>query len=314
MRTAIILRVSRIIISAVCFAVIAAACTEIAMLCPPMAKLLLKVQFLPAATTFSLGIIAFWLLVTLIFGRVYCSSVCPLGFWQDIFARITRLKPSLPSSHYHFQPSQRTTRIAWLVITLIAIFLGITPLISLLDPFGLFSKFCASVIIPISDHLKDSPTLIIGGAALAAAAVSTVCMIALAVMSARKGRKFCNTICPVGTTLGFVSRHAIFHIDINTDRCINCRACEHACKASCIDLTSHIVDSSRCINCFDCLPGCPNDAIHYTWDRHQLSRPLMQRIPQIPPVRKQSELAGTVKITKNETVSRPSSANNDRRG
>ena len=94
----------------------------------------------------------------------------------------------------------------------------------------------------------------------------------------RNGRTFCNTVCPVGTTLSFISRYSIFRIDINTDKCVQCRRCEHVCKASCIDMTSHVVDTSRCVVCFDCLSDCPNDAIHYTYNRHQLSIPLMQRV------------------------------------
>ncbi len=67
----------------------------------------------------------------------------------------------------------------------------------------------------------------------------------------------CNTLCPVGTILGCVSRNSAMRIDIDTDRCIQCRRCEHVCKAECIDMQSHVVDMSRCVVCFDCLPCAP---------------------------------------------------------
>lgn len=288
------LRIGRIAVGSVCFAVLTASCTGLLTLFPRFAALLEKVQFFPAATAFSIGITAFWLLVTLVFGRIYCSTVCPLGVWQDVMARFHR-------KNYHFSRETKPWRIVWLAITVAAITLGISVLTGILDPFGLFSKFCAYAVA-IASH----PAGLMGAAALAGAIVCTVCMGVVSYLAVRSGRTFCNTVCPVGTTLGFVSRHSIFHIDINTDLCINCRKCEYACKSSCIDLESHTVDSSRCVDCFDCLPVCPNDAIHYTWDRHRLSRPLMQPVSgsAVTAMRKQGKLIGSVKISATKTESK----------
>lgn len=45
-----------------------------------------KIQFLPALLALNVGIVGFFVLVTLVFGRVYCSVICPLGVMQDIIA------------------------------------------------------------------------------------------------------------------------------------------------------------------------------------------------------------------------------------
>lgn len=132
-----------------------------------------------------------------------------------------------------------------------------------LEPFGLYAK-----IVQTLTHPRLA----------ASTAVTLTAAIAIIWTAWRRGRIFCNTLCPVGTILGCVSRNSAMRIDIDTDRCIQCRRCEHVCKAECIDMQSHVVDMSRCVVCFDCLPVCPNDAIRYTTERHQLAIPMMQKI------------------------------------
>lgn len=45
-----------------------------------------KIQLLPAVLAMNFGIVAALVVLTLLFGRVYCSVVCPLGIMQDIFS------------------------------------------------------------------------------------------------------------------------------------------------------------------------------------------------------------------------------------
>ena len=54
---------------------------------------LAKIQFLPAVLALNVGVIIFLVLLTLLFGRIYCSVICPLGVFQDIagwFGKIGR--------------------------------------------------------------------------------------------------------------------------------------------------------------------------------------------------------------------------------
>ena len=45
-----------------------------------------KIQFLPALLALNLGGVVLLVLLTFIFGRIYCSVVCPLGVFQDIIS------------------------------------------------------------------------------------------------------------------------------------------------------------------------------------------------------------------------------------
>lgn len=280
-----ILRFSRIFVAIVIFALFVCLFADFGMQIPAVAAWLARVQFLPAAMAFAMTTFVVWLLVTLIFGRIYCSTFCPLGVFQDICARLPRLGHVKHRWLYHYTlPKTRMRRIT-LFVVVVSIFLGISAVTTLLDPYSIFGRFGFYVLKPLWGFVLDSwsnidsaPQVRFAVASFAGMILAFLTMVVIGTLAFRNGRTFCNTICPVGTTLGFISTYSVFRIDINTDKCIQCRRCEHRCKASCIDLISHVVDTSRCVVCFDCLSDCPNDAISYTYNRHQLSIPLMQRV------------------------------------
>ena len=102
---------------------------------------------------------------------------------------------------------------------------------------------------------------------LSAFIVAIVTCIILFTLAWKNGRTWCNTICPVGTVLGFLSRFSLLKVRIDADKCKECSLCTRQCKASCIDWKNHSIDYSRCVACFDCLDACRHGAITYTW-RH----------------------------------------------
>ena len=74
---------------------------------------------------------------------------------------------------------------------------------------------------------------------------------------------YCNTVCPVGTILGCLSRISLFRVRIDEEDCITCRICEKQCRAECIDIENMTIDHSRCVLCFDCVSVCPESAMSY---------------------------------------------------
>ena len=77
------------------------------------------------------------------------------------------------------------------------------------------------------------------------------------------GRLFCNSICPVGTLLGLVSKISLFKVGIIESNCIECGECETVCKASCIESDEKFIDFSRCVGCFNCFDTCSSIGISY---------------------------------------------------
>lgn len=208
---------------------------------------LAKWQFLPAVLAVNVVVIAVLVVVTLLFGRIYCSVICPLGILQDIIGRLGRIGKK---NKMRYSPSKekKVRYIVWVVFvaTLIA---GLNYLVVLLDPYGLFGKMVASAGGKFVGWLVPS--------------VAAVAFVVIAVLAWKNGRTWCNTICPVGTTLGFFSRFAIFRPVINADACKSCHACEKKCKAACINIAEHKIDYSRCVDCFDCIDSCKFGALKY---------------------------------------------------
>ena len=208
---------------------------------------LAKWQFLPALLALNLVIIAVLVVVTLLFGRIYCSVLCPLGILQDILGRLGRIGKK---NKMRYTPSKekKVRYIIWLVFVA-SLIAGLNYLVVLLDPYGLFGKMMATA----SGRFVGTLVPIVAFAAF----------VIIAVLAWRNGRTWCNTICPVGTTLGFFSRFAIFRPVINADACKNCHICEKKCKASCIDIASKKIDYSRCVDCFDCIDNCKFGAMKF---------------------------------------------------
>ncbi len=97
--------------------------------------------------------------------------------------------------------------------------------------------------------------------------IAVVTFAGLSFLAWRSGRTWCNTVCPVGTLLGVLSRHSLFRPRFDVSKCNGCKLCARSCKASCIDPANHTIDYSRCVACMDCLESCHQGAITYTLRR-----------------------------------------------
>ena len=235
-----------------------------------------------AACSLSLAVLAFWLAVTLVFGRVFCSTLCPMGALMDLMSRLRGSKRI-----YRYHKAYNGLRILTVALAALLLLIWAGGVFGWIDPFGLYSTLVRNLMPPRVAF---------------ATFASVVALLITLWFSVKAGRLACNTICPLGAVLGFLSRNAAFHIDINTDRCTQCRRCADVCKAQCINMDDHVCDMSRCVVCFDCLPECPNQAISYTLRRHPLSTPLMQRIKGNP--KEKTSLACDNTLTSSPTSSK----------
>lgn len=245
-----------------------------------------RFQIIPAIAACATVYLLFWLIATLLFGRIYCSTVCPFGSMIDFIARISRSR----KSHYSYAPPSTRLRITIFVAIVVCAIFGLSAVVALFEPYSAFARIVTAFARPTA----------VGFSALIVAGLT---LLATAIISNRRGRLICHTVCPIGTALGSLSKLSVFHADINTDLCTNCGRCSDICSSECIDLIDHVVDSSRCVVCFDCMDVCPNDAMQYRRGRHQLSIPMMQRIAGSP----------SISALKSETSDNPAVVPFDRR-
>lgn len=239
-------------------------------------SIFVRMQILTALLSGSVACLAFWAVVTLVYGRIYCSTVCPMGTLMDCVSAASRTVRRRRADYRYCDPSPRT-RYIFLMAALIALVSGAGLLPTLLDPYTAYARMVEELVArPLGLSL---PAVAFTMSALAVAVVTACFVVAFAW---RRGRIICNTACPVGTILGMGGRRSVFHIEIDPDRCINCGECERVCKAQCIHLSQRLVDNSRCVVCFDCTSVCPNQSITYKSGRYHLDMPLLQKLQDSP--------------------------------
>ena len=232
-----------------------------------------KIQFLPAVLALNVVVIVFLILLTLICGRIYCSVICPLGVMQDIIAWFGK---KAKKNRYAYSAAKNWLRHGMLAVFVAALVAGASSIVSLLAPYSAFGRIASNLLAPVygwcnnllawgaeqADSLAFYRTEVSTGGTLMVA-VAAVTLVLLFILAWRNGRTYCNTICPVGTVLGFLSRWSWLKPVIDTSKCVNCRLCERNCKSACINTAEHSIDYSRCVACMDCINKCHSGAISY---------------------------------------------------
>lgn len=248
-----------------------------------------KIQFLPALLALNVGVVVFLILLTLVFGRIYCSVICPLGVLQDVVAWMGKKRKK---NRYRYSKAMNGLRYGVLGVFVVALVAGAGSLVALLAPYSSYGRMANNLLQPLwqwgnnglaylaerADSyafystdvwIKSLPTFII----------AVVTFVVIAILAWRNGRTYCNTICPVGTVLGFFARYSWLKPVIDTSKCVNCSLCARNCKAACINVKEHRIDYSRCVACMDCIGKCHKGAIRYAHPAAKVQAPVSDEKP-----------------------------------
>jgi hypothetical protein len=138
----------RVGISVILFALITFYFLDFAALMPDRFHVLAHIQFIPAIAGKSFIILATLIVLTLAFGRVYCSSVCPMGIYQDIVAWISK-KTAKKKKRYKFSKARNVLRWSVAATAFITFFAGYPALLGLVDPYSAYGRIIANVFRPV---------------------------------------------------------------------------------------------------------------------------------------------------------------------
>ncbi len=235
-----------------------------------------KLQFVPALLALNVVVLVVLVLLTLIFGRVYCSVICPTGIYQDVVAFFARRVKPKKRRRYAYSKAKTVLRWVVLVIFVIGVIAGIGVIPALLDPYSMYGRMVTELLSPLYNGINNLMAKALGDGNYTfeeadiwmksgvSFALALLTLLVIGYLAWRSGRTYCNTICPVGTLLGYLSKLSFLKIQINPSNCIQCGRCVRDCKASCIDMKHHAVDYSRCVSCFNCIDACRDNSIVYT--------------------------------------------------
>jgi ferredoxin len=244
-------------------------------------KKVIYLQFVPSLLSFVQ--IASWatagflfvVLMTLLIGRFYCSSICPLGIIQDIITYVGRMFYNKKMFRKRRKPLN-WLRYSVLCLAIIVTLLGFSTVLTFIDPYSIAGRFMTYLFRPSVIYANNE--LVARFAAdgsdtyyrmdammpdLFMLSATLFFLVVIGLMAFFRGRLYCNTICPVGTLLGLVSKVSLFKIKIDQSKCSKCAKCMSVCKSECIDLKTQSVDHSRCVTCLNCLKICPDKAIDF---------------------------------------------------
>lgn len=233
-----------------------------------------KIQFLPAVLALNIGVVVLLILLTLVFGRIYCSVICPLGVFQDAVAWLGKKRKK---NRYGYSKALNWLRYGVLGLFIVALAAGIGSLVALLAPYSSYGRMANNLFQPLWQWSNNGLAYLSERAgnyafysvdvwmkSLSTFIIAAFTFIIIAILAWRGGRTYCNTICPVGTVLGFLAKYAWLKPVIDTSKCVNCNLCARNCKSACIDVKEHKIDYSRCVACMDCISKCHKGAISYT--------------------------------------------------
>ena len=236
-----------------------------------------KLQLVPAILASSFVILIAIVVITLLFGRIYCSIICPLGIYQDGIAHLAEKRKK---NRYGFKRRKKYSYYIGLIFFLLIAF-GFTGVAIFIEPYSIFGRFASNLFAPVyrlinnvlayfaerwdsyafytvDVYIKSLPMFII----------AIAYFLIITVLALVNGRWYCNNICPVGAVLGCLSKFSLFKPHFDEEKCVSCGLCEKNCRCSAIDTKKHEIDYSKCVTCFNCVSKCNKGAMKYGYHRY----------------------------------------------
>ncbi|MBR1617132.1 4Fe-4S binding protein [bacterium] len=197
----------------------------------------LIVKNLHSASVFALILLSVVTILTLIFGRCYCSSICPLGTFQELILLATSKIYSILKKQY--KSSKIYEYKYFLLMIVIGLLIGGSIWgLKYFDPYTIITS------------------------AISGRIYSIIVVILITALVIWKKRFFCSNICPIGVIVGFISKFSIFKTYIN-EKCVKCANCYRNCPTGAINLKEQKVDNEVCIKCMKCVSVCDKNAMCY---------------------------------------------------
>jgi polyferredoxin len=210
--------------------------------------------------------IALWTLpvlaLALLFGRIFCGWICPLGTCIDGADKLVRHKKQRRTDREISRPRLKYYILAGLFIT--ALF-G-SQLVWVMDPIALLVRsFTLGIVGPLqrgTQFLSEVPISLFPErqAVYGSSFVALLTFAGILAGGFLARRFWCRSLCPLGALLGIVGRFPLFRRRV-ASQCNECTACGIECKMDAIGEKGKSTNSSECIFCYSCVNKCRQDAI-----------------------------------------------------
>ena len=207
-----------------------------------------------AAGTFTLTgmaaplvILAVVLLITALWGRVFCGWLCAFGALGDLLGALARKLriPQLPRSE-KADRALRWVKYAVLAFIMVAVWALALPVDASLSPWSAFGMLTSWNPAVMRAALSTIGALLLLGVVIASLFVE---------------RFFCRYLCPLGAVLAPVSKRRLFRVERREAGCGGCAACTRACPMNVAVHADDAAASGECIGCLRCTGACQADCL-----------------------------------------------------
>ncbi|KPK31787.1 MAG: hypothetical protein AMK70_11725 [Nitrospira bacterium SG8_35_1] len=203
---------------------------------------------------------------TLVFGRYFCSWVCPMGIINQWISHV--LNRHRPVDDYRLNAYRPVYRFKYYLLTLFLVLAAFGALqVGLFDPIAFITRSFSISFLPgvyySGTQLYLKQPLFYGGVLIS--------LIFVAVLFANRfiPRFWCRVLCPLGALLGLLSGVSVLRIRRDVEKCTDCQKCLRYCHGGCAPHEELRV--SECHLCMNCIEDCPEEAIHYGLARENSS-------------------------------------------
>jgi len=222
------------------------------------------------------------LALTLLFGRVWCGWLCPLGTLLEwVRFRETRFFPKTG-----FLTRWRMAKNWLLLLTLAAALFGNLSLL-ILDPLALFTRTMTTAVLPAlnytittverafypiscvrsavdwAERVLRGPVLPVIQPVYAQNVLIAALFLGVLALNALADRFWCRYLCPLGALLGLVSKVALLRPVVGA-ACNRCAQCVGVCRVDAIDTRhGYEIVPAECTVCLDCLAACPESGVGF---------------------------------------------------
>ena len=185
------------------------------------------------------------LFLAFLLGRVFCSWICPVTFFLELFDRLRRL---ISGKQFLYNSLVIAKKVLWFTLIaelIVSMILG-APLFVFLSPPGLIGREIMMLVF--------FNTLAIEG----------ILLILILLLELLTRRCFCRSFCPLGGLLALIGHRRRLQVTINEANCISCGKCTKSCPMGLVPEEGEST-TAYCWNCADCVDICPTDALKFSW-------------------------------------------------
>lgn len=184
-------------------------------------------------------------ILALLLGRVFCSWICPVTFFLELFDRLRKI---ISGRKFLQNRLIFAKKVLWftLIIELVTSMILGAPLFVFLSPPGLIGREVMMVVF------------------FRTVALEGIIILLIILLELLTRRFFCRTFCPLGALLAFLGTKRRLRVHLHQENCTSCNTCDLACPMG-LQPSAGEGLSAYCWNCGECLDNCHHNALHFRW-------------------------------------------------